>query len=879
MSAAAQSGRRLVTGESTSAAVAVALSEQLYTTKRVETSTEANVLGGSTEVQAVQATNDPASSFVGALSKNQLGSALISSTSLVSAIPHLYKIAASQSAFVVHVSAENDKQKNAFGDFSNVMAVRQTGFALLSSSTVQEAQDLAAIAHLASIKSSTPFLHFFDSSRVAHEHTNIEELTNQTLSNLFTSEEVEAYRNRPQQANDESTYVRYKQRKAQGTQEERVDVYKAVEEAMVQFASVTGRHYLPLEYSGHPDAENVIVAMGAGATVVESTVQALREQSPDAKIGVLKVRLYRPWSNAELLKVLPSSVKCIAVLEPSHDYTSTWNPVFLDVAAAYQSAQNDDVEIVSGQYGVDATDFAPAMVNAVYEHLSSGKLQRRFVIGDRNGLAVTSKHAINVTPDSSQQVVIVGDEAEVLSAFDQFDGKKIQVYTIQENGSPVSHIRIAHASTSPVPSLIDNADLVVLLNAQADVPTAIGALKSGGNVVIHNTADFESALTGQVKKAIAAKNANVYTADAFALIKSSNIVEFDASNKIDSSNWATAHAEASKAAPAATKAAIQEADVIETPYIKMLDQVFGDRLAIANGINSASVWSPDTHSANASNPEFGYGKILAQNQLRAKFQADVEKVINNSELPESLYKTLSQWLLVVKSSGSKVQQVADAATAAETVLDQYKTEAVVQDIIRNKEFLFPKSNWLVGSDSWSYDIGQSGVHHVITSGENVNMLIVDTTPYSSDIQREQRKKDIGLYAMNYGAVFVASVAIYSSYTGVLHALIEADNYAGPSVVLAFLPRVNDSANPIEVLQETKVCVDNGSWPLYRWNPALESEGKDPFTLDSERIKKDLESFLDRENHLSVLVAQQPDLAKTLVSSVEAVSYSDSSNFR
>jgi sulfite reductase (NADPH) hemoprotein beta-component len=310
----------------------------------------------------------------------------------------------------------------------------------------------------------------------------------------------------------------------------------------------------------------------------------------------------------------------------------------------------------------------------------------------------------------------------------------------------------------------------------------------------------------------------------------------------------------------------------------MLDQVFGDRLAIANGINSASVWSPDTHSANASNPEFGYGKILAQSQLRAKFQADVEKVINNSKLPESLYKTLSQWLLVVKSSGSKVQQVADAASAAETVLDQYKTEAVVQDIIRNKEFLYPKSNWLVGSDSWSYDIGQSGVHHVITSGENVNMLIVDTTPYSSDIQREQRKKDIGLYAMNYGAVFVASVAIYSSYTGVLHALIEADNYAGPSVVLAFLPRVNDSANPIEVLQETKVCVDNGSWPLYRWNPALESEGKDPFTLDSERIKKDLESFLDRENHLSVLVAQQPDLAKTLVSSVEAVSYSESSNF-
>ncbi|KAH8556627.1 thiamine diphosphate-binding protein [Umbelopsis sp. PMI_123] len=860
-----QSGRRLVTGESTSAAVAVALSEQVYTTKHLVNASQANVYGTNTHIQTVQAGNDPASNFLGALNKNELGSALISSTSLVSAIPHLYKIASSQSSFVIHVSAENDKKKNTFGDFSNVMAVRQTGFALLSSSSVQEAQDLAAIAHLASIKSSTPFLHFFDSSRVAHEHTNIEQLTNQTLADLISNEEVEAYRNRPQQTNNESTYLRYKQRKDQESQEERVDVYKVVEEAMVQFASVTGRHYLPLEYTGHPDAENVIVAMGAGATVVESTLQALREQSADAKIGVLKVRLYRPWSNTELLKVLPSSVKNIAVLEPSHDYTSTWNPVFLDVAAAYQSSQNDEVEIVSGQYGVDAADFTPSMVNAVYEHLTSGNLKRRFVIGD--SLTVTDKHAINVTPESSLQLVVVGDEAEVLSAFDQLEDKKVQVYTVEENGASVSHVRIAHASTSPVPSLIDNADLVVLLDATANVPNAVGTVKVDGNVIINNTADL-NAVSGSVKKAISAKNANVYTTDAVALIKSADVAKFDNSNKVDASSWSSVQAEEAKATPA-TKAAVQESDVVETPYIKMLDQVFGDRLSIANGINAASVWSPDTQSVHAANPEFGYGKILAQNQQRAKFFAHVEQTLNNAELPEVLYKALSQWLLIAKSAGSKHQQVTDAATTVEAVLEQYKSEASVQSIVRNKEYLFPKSNWLVGSDSWSYDIGQSGVHHVITSGENVNMLIVDTTPYSSDAQREQRKKDVGLYAMNYGDAYVASVAIYSSYTGVLHALIEADNYEGPSIVLAFLPRVHNAANPIEVLQETKVCVDNGSWPLYRWNPALESEGKDPFTLDSERIKKDLEAFLERENHLSVLVSQQPDLAKTLVSSVEA----------
>ncbi|CAM0135295.1 Sulfite reductase [NADPH] subunit beta [Umbelopsis sp. WA50703] len=866
MPAAAHSRGRLVTGESASATVALALSEQVYTTKHVEKAEQANVFGQTTEVRTVRAGHDPASNFQSALDKNQLASALMSSASLVSAIPHLYKIASGQSSFVVHVSAENDKQKSAFGDFSNVMAVRQTGFALLSSSSVQEASDLAAIAHVASIKTASPFLHFFDSSRIAHEHTNIQELTEQNLAGLLPNEDVEAYRSRPQQQDaNQSAYTLYKQR--QEAQEERVDVYKVVEEVMVQFASVTGRHYLPLEYSGHPDAENVIVAMGAGASVVESTVDALRQQSADAKIGVLKVRLYRPWSNAELLKAIPASVKNIAVLEPSRDHTSTWNPLFLDIAAAYQSAQNDSTEIVSGQYGVDASDFAPASVNAVFQHLASGQLQRRFIIGE--SLQATPEHTVNVTPESSQQAVIVGDEAKVLSAFHQIADKKVQIYTVTDNGYAVSHVRVAHSSTSPVPSLIENADVVVLLDAKANAPTAIAALKQGGNVLVNKTEDVESALSGSVKKAIAAKNANVYVIDAYALLKSNNLVKFDTSNKIETKDsWKTASV-SEEQKTTSSEADAQKSGLVETPYLKMLDQVFGDRLSIANGINAASVWSPDTQSPEASNPEFGYGKILAQNQQRSKFQASVEHALNNANLPESLYKALSQWLLVVKSSGSKTQQISDAASVAESALEQHATDSSVQDILRNKEFLFPKSNWLVGSDSWSYDIGQSGVHHVITSGENVNMLIVDTTPYSSPVQREQRKKDIGLYAMNYGEAYVASVAIYSSYTGVLHALIEADNFDGPSIVLAYLPSVNNLSNPIEVLQETKISVDNGSWPLYRWNPSRENEGKDPFVLDSERIKKDLENFLNRENHLSVLVAEQPDLAKTLVSSVES----------
>jgi pyruvate/2-oxoacid:ferredoxin oxidoreductase beta subunit len=180
---------------------------------------------------------------------------------------------------------------------------------------------------------------------------------------------------------------------------------------------------------------------------------------------------------------------------------------------------------------------------------------------------------------------------------------------------------------------------------------------------------------------------------------------------------------------------------------------------------------------------------------------------------------------------------------------------------------------LIGSDSWSYDLGQSGVHHVIAGGENVNMLIVDTQRYSSDVERDQRKKDIGLYAMNFGSVYVASVAVYSSYTGVLHALMEADAYQGPSIVLAYLPTVDDHVDPIVSLKETKISVDNGAWPLYRWNPTLDQQGKEPFSLDSQRIKKDLEKFLERENHFSQIVSQHPDMSQLLVSSLESVSLS------
>lgn len=823
--------KQLLSGENASIKAAQALSEHIYTYKNFSVVPVDENIWGKKTAQTVYTQGD----ITSRLHHGVHASALVSSESLISAIPQLYKLAAEKSGVVLHVSAQNAKTASA--DFSKVMAVRQSGFALLSSSTVQEAHDLAVISHIVAIKTNTPVLHFFDSKRIAEEHATIELVDKDVLAQLITEEDIEKYQQHRIEGQQQSAYVQYKQQQKDG-EVNQVDVYAAVQEAMVHFATLTGRHYLPLEYSGHPEAEHVVIAMGAGATVVEQTVDAIRVKNKDAKIGVLKVRLYRPWSDTDLLSTLPSAtIKRVTVLEPTFDFTYLWNPLFLDIAAAYQTAEDNDVEIVSGQYGVESQDLTPAQVSAVFADLAKSDFQRKYEVSSlAPGAAVEG-----VVASGTEQFIVVGDETLALNyaASAVAAGKNAQVYTVDE----VSHVRVSTVPGVLLPSVVSEPQAVLL--QKTDI----------------STAGVES-----VKRVIGACQAKVVRlADVKDLSAGLQSVLSKAEAVAAPQGWDNL---TGASAPAASKA-VSAAVPVETPYLKMLDQVFQDRLQIANAVNSASVWSRDEQNPSASAPEFGYGKIVNQIQERARFIDAVEELIKENKVSEEAYKTLSQWLLVVKSSKSDAKAINKAAEAVIAAIDNV---SAAEYVLQNKDLLFAKSNWLIGSDSWAYDLGQSGVHHVIAQGENVNMLIVDTLPYSSDLAREQRKKDIGLYAMNFGSAYVASVAVYSSYTGVLNALMEADAYNGPSIVLAYLPQEPEAAvgstNPIYAMKETKVSVDNGSWPLYRWNPALDAQGKEAFSLDSQRIKKDLEKFLERENHFSQIVAQHPDISQLLVSSLE-----------
>lgn len=297
---------------------------------------------------------------------------------------------------------------------------------------------------------------------------------------------------------------------------------------------------------------------------------------------------------------------------------------------------------------------------------------------------------------------------------------------------------------------------------------------------------------------------------------------------------------------------------VESAYMKILDQVFGERLHLANRLDATDAGiSPSI----AANPEFGFGSLLARMNRRRRFIEEVQEATASrgfvTDIPQSW---LSKWALSAENPKK-------ANTLALEVLARLSTDGskLASQLLSSKSLFFKESQWLIGSDAWSYDLGNSGVHHVIASGTNVNMLIIDSQPWSERAAADatRRKKDIGLYAMNFGNAYVASVAVYSSYTQVLEAMIEADQFDGPSVVVAYLPYNMENDSPLTVLQETKKAVDLGYWPLYRWNPNNEERGEANFSLDSERIKQELEEFLRRDNHLTQLMNRHPKFAANL----------------
>lgn len=339
-----------------------------------------NIWGDVPRVVEMQSEAGAIATVHGALQTGALSTSFTSSQGLLLMIPTLYKLAGELTPFVLHVAARTvaTHALSIFGDHSDVMAVRQTGCALLCASSVQEAQDFALIAHIATLKSRVPFIHFFDGFRTSHEINKIVPLADDTLHSLMPQAEIDAHRARA--LNPEHPVIRgtsanpdtyFQSREA--TNPWYNAVYQHVEDAMDAFADATGRAYRPFEYYGHPEAERVIVLMGSAIGTCEEVVDELLMRGE--KVGVLKVRLYRPFSARHLLEVLPQSAKSVAVLDRTKEPGALAEPLYLDVmtalAEAYNAGERETLpRTLGGRYGLSSKEFGPACVLAVFNELA-----------------------------------------------------------------------------------------------------------------------------------------------------------------------------------------------------------------------------------------------------------------------------------------------------------------------------------------------------------------------------------------------------------------------------------------------------------------------------------------------------------------------------
>jgi pyruvate-ferredoxin/flavodoxin oxidoreductase len=495
-----------------------------------------NIFGQPLQVTEMQAESGAAGAVHGSLAAGAFTTTFTASQGLLLMIPNMYKIAGELLPTVFHVSARAvaGHALSIFGDHSDVMATRQTGFALLASASVQEVLDLGLVAHLATLKAKVPFVHFFDGFRTSHEIQKVDVISYEEMAKLAPWEEIEAFRRRAM--NPEHPHLRgtaqnpdiYFQGREAGNR-----YYEAapriVAETMKEVSALLGREYHLFDYVGAPDAERVIVLMGSACDVAEETVNYLVAQGE--KVGLLKVRLYRPWSSDDFLAALPATVKRIAVLDRTKEAGSDGEPLYKDVATLYQE-QRETPLIVGGRYGLGSKDFTPAMVKAVYDNLASESPKNHFTVGITDDVTHTSLPVgedVDVAPEGTIQckfwglgadgtvganksaIKIVGDNTDLYAqAYFAYDAKK-------SGGITMSHLRFGKERIRS-PYLIKTADYIACHNpAFVHKYDLLAGIKDGGTFVLNcpwTGDELEKELPTALKRTIAEKHLKFYTIDA-----------------------------------------------------------------------------------------------------------------------------------------------------------------------------------------------------------------------------------------------------------------------------------------------------------------------------------------------------------------------------
>ena len=495
-----------------------------------------NLWGETVKVTEMQSEAGAAGAVHGSLQAGALTSTFTASQGLLLMIPNMYKIAGEMLPAVFHVSARAlaSHALSIFGDHQDVMACRQTGFAMLASGSVQEAQDMAAVAHLSTIKSSIPFLHFFDGFRTSHEIQKIELLDEEELKGLVSEKALKNFRDRA--LNPDAPVTRGTAQNGDvyfQAVESRNQAYDAIPDIVARYmgeiGEISGRSYRPFDYYGSPDAENIIIAMGSVTETIRETIDYLRERG--RKYGVVSVHLYRPFSAKYLLKVLPKSVKKIAVLDRTKEPGSLGEPLYLDIKTVFQGQANSPL-IIGGRYGLSSKDTTPAQIIAVYDNLEQKEPKNDFTIGIVDDVTFKSlpiKSEVSIVKPGTTEckfyglgsdgtvgankntIKIIGSHTDLYSqAYFDYDSKKSGGYTC-------SHLRFGK---SPIhaPYLVNTPDFVAChVPSYLEKYDVLKGIKEGGSFLLNSLWDEKETLErlpDHVKSVIGRKHINLYIINA-----------------------------------------------------------------------------------------------------------------------------------------------------------------------------------------------------------------------------------------------------------------------------------------------------------------------------------------------------------------------------
>ncbi len=502
-----------------------------------------NIFGSTVKVQEMQAESGAAGAVHGSLNAGALTTTYTASQGLLLMIPNMYKIAGELLPGVFHVSARTlaSHTLNIFGDHSDVMACRQTGFAMLAETNVQEVMDLSPVAHLAAIKGRVPFLNFFDGFRTSHELQKIQVWDYEDLKEMVDMDAVAAFRARAlnsehptMRGSHENGDIFFQNREASNKYYEAVPAI--VEEYMAKVNAKLGTDYQLFNYYGAADADRVIIAMGSICDVAEEVIDYLCAQGE--KVGLVKVRLYRPFCPDKLLAAIPATCKKIAVLDRTKEPGAQGEPLYLDVVTALANAGKTGIEVIGGRYGLGSKDTPPASVFAVYNELKKSEMKRQFTIGivdDVTNMSLKEEAApVTAAPGTIEckfwglggdgtvganknSIKIIGDHTDkYVQAYFQYDSKKT-------GGVTVSHLRFGdHPIKSPY--YINKADFVA-----CHVPSYVTKgfpivrdVKPGGVFLINcqwNNEELEHHLDAASKRYIAKNNIQLYKINAIDLAK------------------------------------------------------------------------------------------------------------------------------------------------------------------------------------------------------------------------------------------------------------------------------------------------------------------------------------------------------------------------